>query len=130
MGVAHMLGEQGACRELVDAGSRVPLLESDQIVLLAWGPEQATAFERDVIARREIATVPVDEVAEDPEAAVARARGMLEDRCDRLLVHFDVDVIDFTDVPLSENWVATRESRSTSLSARSPSSPSPRDWPA
>ena len=27
----------------------------------------------------------------------------MEDRCDRLLVHFDVDVIDFTDVPLSEN---------------------------
>jgi arginase family enzyme len=24
-------------------------------------------------------------------------------RCERLLVHFDVDVIDFTDVPLSEN---------------------------
>ena len=104
MGVAHMIGAQGACRELANAGSRVPLLESDQIVLLAWGPEQATAFERDVIARREIATVPVAEVAEDPEVAVARARGMLEDRCDRLLVHFDVDVIDFTDMPLSENW--------------------------
>jgi arginase len=28
----------------------------------------------------------------------------MERRCDRLLVHFDVDVIDFTDVPLSENW--------------------------
>ena len=27
----------------------------------------------------------------------------MEGRCDRLLVHFDVDVIDFTDVPLSEN---------------------------
>jgi arginase len=25
-------------------------------------------------------------------------------RFDRMLVHFDVDVIDFTDVPLSENW--------------------------
>ena len=29
---------------------------------------------------------------------------MMERRCDHLLVHFDVDVIDFTDVPLSENW--------------------------
>jgi arginase len=27
----------------------------------------------------------------------------MDSRCDRLLVHFDVDVIDFTDVPLSEN---------------------------
>jgi arginase len=104
MGVAQMIGERGACLELVNAGSRAPLLEPDQIVLLAWGPEQATAFEREVISRREIATVPVDDVAADPAAAATRARGMLEDRCDRLLVHFDVDVIDFTDVPLSENW--------------------------
>ena len=103
MGVAHMLGEQGACPSW-STPVRGLLLEPDQIVLLAWGPEQATAFERGVIARREIATVPVDEVAKDPEAAAARARDMLEGRCDRLLVHFDVDVIDFTDVPLSENW--------------------------
>ena len=103
MGVAHMLGEQEACGELVDAGSRSPLLESEQIVLFAWGPEQATEFEREVIARRAIATVPVDEVERDPERAAARALQIIEDRCDRLLVHFDVDVIDFTDVPLSEN---------------------------
>ena len=33
-----------------------------------------------------------------------RARRSLESRCDRILIHFDVDVIDFTDTPLSENW--------------------------
>lgn len=103
MGVAHMLDEQGACRELVEAGSRVPLLESEQIVLFAWGPEQATASEREVIAHRGIETIPVEEVADDPEGAAARALQMIEDRSDRLLVHFDVDVIDFTDMPLSEN---------------------------
>ena len=49
--------------------------------------------------------IPVDEVRDDPErrgrasAAHPGGRG-----CDRILVHFDVDVIDFTDVPLSENW--------------------------
>ena len=47
--------------------------------------------------------MPVDEVAADPAAAAARACGLMEDRFDRVLVHFDVDVIDFTDVPLSEN---------------------------
>jgi arginase len=35
--------------------------------------------------------------------ATAQARELLEARCERLVVHFDVDVIDFTDVPLSEN---------------------------
>lgn len=32
---------------------------------------------------------------------------MDEQRCDALLVHFDVDVIEFTDTPLSENWGRT-----------------------
>jgi arginase len=102
MGMAHMLGEQGAVPELVNAGPRSPLLDSDQVVLFGWGPEQATAFEREAIDRRGLSVLPVDEVAADPEGAAARAHGLLEERCDRLLVHFDVDVIDFTDTPLSE----------------------------
>ena len=43
------------------------------------------------------------DVRADPAAAAARALDALRDRCDSLLVHFDVDVIDFTDTPLSEN---------------------------
>ena len=104
MGVAHMLGENGAAPELIGAGDRAPLLAAEEIVLFAWGPEQATAFEREVIKRRAIEVVAVDDVAADPQGAALRARQSLERRCDRLLVHFDVDVIDFTDVPLSENW--------------------------
>ena len=103
MGMAHMLGEAGAAPELVAAGSRAPLLDPGDVLLFGWGPEQATAFEREVIERLAIAAVPVDEVAADPAAAAARACGLMEDRFDRVLVHFDVDVIDFTDVPLSEN---------------------------
>jgi arginase len=104
MGMAHMLGEQGAVSELVSAGGRVPLLDDDQVLLFAWGPEQATTFEREVVDRRGLSVMAVDEVAADPKATAARALDLLEGRCDRLLVHFDVDVIDFTDVPLSENW--------------------------
>jgi arginase len=103
MGMAHMLGERGARAELIEAGGRSPLLDPEQVVLLGWGPEQATEFEREAIARRELTTVPVDEVAADPEAAAARALALIEPRCERLLVHFDVDVVDFTDTPLSES---------------------------
>jgi len=103
MGMAHMLGVEGAVPELVGAGPRAPLLEPEDVLLFAWGPEQATAFEREVIERLGISAVPVDEVAADPEGAAARACGLMEERFDRVLVHFDVDVIDFTDVPLSEN---------------------------
>lgn len=104
MGLAHMLGEEGAAPELVNVGTSTPLLDADQVILFAWGSEQATPFERAVIDRRDLSVIPVAEVATGPERAARRARELLEDRCDRLLVHFDVDVIDFTDVPLSENW--------------------------
>ena len=103
MGMAHMLAEDGAVPELVAAGPRTPLLAPADVLLFAWGPEQATAFEREAIPRRGLRSIPVDEVAADPGAAAARACALMEDRCDRLLVHFDVDVIDFADVPLSEN---------------------------
>jgi len=103
MGMAHMLGEPGAVSELRDVGPRMPLLEAQQVLLFGWDPEQATAFEREAIERRQIAVVSADQVAADPLVAADEARGLMESRCDRLLVHFDVDVINFTDVPLSEN---------------------------
>jgi arginase len=103
MGVAHMLGVPGAAPELSQLGSRRPLLQDDQVLFFAYGPDQATEFERGVLERRGLQRVPVDEVADDPEGAAARVLSGFGSRFDRLLVHFDVDVIDFTDAPLSEN---------------------------
>jgi arginase len=103
MGMAHMLGADGAERELVEVGSRAPLLAPEQVVLLAWGPEQARPHERESIERLGLQTIPVDEVRADPAAAAARVLESLTSRVDRVLVHFDVDVVDFTDTPLSEN---------------------------
>jgi arginase len=103
MGVAHMLGEPGVARELSGVGSRRPLLRDDEMLFFAYGPEQATEFERGVLERRGLERVPVDEAAGDPEGAAARALSGFSSRFDSLVVHFDVDVIDFTDAPLSEN---------------------------
>jgi arginase len=103
MGMAHMLGEQGAVSEFAHAGPRFPLLEAEQVRVFGWEPDQATPFERGVIERRGISVVPADQVAADPEGVAARSSELIGARCDRLLVHFDVDVIDFTDMPLSEN---------------------------
>jgi arginase len=79
MGLAHMLGEPGASPELVNAGPRAPPLHPAQLLLFAWGSEQATEFEREVISRRGIEGVPVDEVAADPERAAARALEMMRE---------------------------------------------------
>ena len=103
MGMAHMLGERGAEQELVEVASRTPLLAAEQVVLLGWGREQARPHERDAIERLGIEVITVDEVRTDPAGAAGAALASLGGRFDRVVLHFDVDVIDFTDTPLSEN---------------------------
>jgi arginase len=103
MGMAHMLDEPGAAPELSRIGPRTPLLDDDQVLFFAYGPEQATAFERDVLERRGLSRIPVDEVADNPAGAATRVVKEFAPRFDALLVHFDVDTVDFTDAPLSEN---------------------------
>jgi arginase len=103
MGVAHMLDIDGADDRLAGAGPQRPLLADDEIVFLGAGPEQCTAHEREVIATRRLRPISVDDVRADPAnaARAARERATADGR--PFLVHFDVDVIDFSDVPLSEN---------------------------
>jgi arginase len=103
MGVAHMLALDGCWPGLRDLGPRVPLLDPGAIVVLGQEGDQATAWERDAIARLGVACVPAAHLRADPSAAAAVALARLPPGCTRLLVHFDVDVVDFTDAPLSEN---------------------------
>lgn len=102
MGMAHLLGEDQAVPELSRFGSRFPLLDAADVCIFGHGLNRATPWEREVIARRTIRIVPVEDVAADPEGAASRALAGF-DGYDALLIHFDVDVIDFTDAPLSEN---------------------------
>jgi arginase len=90
-GVAHMLDIAGADDRLAGAGPRRPLLTDDDVIFLGADPRQCTPHERAVIAARGLQLLDVAAVQE----AIAGNR--------RFLVHFDVDVIDFSDIPLSEN---------------------------
>jgi arginase len=103
MGMAHMLGVEGALDELVQVGPRVPLLASDEVFFLGYDPGQLTDWERQIWDTHGLRGATVADVAADPAGAASAALSVLEPCCDRLLVHFDVDVIDFTDAPLSEN---------------------------
>jgi arginase len=103
MGMAHALGVDGAEPELAGIGARTPLLRDDQVLFFSYGPDQARPFELEQMERRGLARVSVDEVAADPEGAAQRALDDFGARFARLLVHFDVDTVDFNDAPLSEN---------------------------
>ena len=100
MGVAHLLAIPGALPELTALGQRHALLDAGELVLLGTS-ERMTEHERRVIAERRIAVVPEDRVAADPEAAGKETLALVDGH--RYLVHLDVDVIDFAELPLAEN---------------------------
>jgi arginase len=102
-GVAHMLALDGTEPELARVGPHLPLLRTEQVVLFAHGMEQATPWEHEQIERLGLARIPVEAVGEDAVGAARRAVALVRSRFDRYVVHLDVDVIDFTDAPLSEN---------------------------
>jgi arginase len=103
MALAHMLAIEGSERTLASAVGQVPLLEASQVVLFAHSQSDATRFERDEIERLGLARVALDDVRGGPEAAASRALALVASRSDRLVIHLDVDVVDFTDAPLSEH---------------------------
>ena len=89
MGVAHMLG-------LADTPlAELVRLEPHEVLFFGRQDDQTQPGEREAIERLGIASIPVEDVAGGAERAAAHF--------DRYLVHFDVDVVDFTDMPLSEN---------------------------
>ena len=103
MALAHMLGIDGCEPTLAAAAGRVPLLEPAQVVLFAHNERRATRFERSEIERLTLARIALEDVQRDPEHAAPRALELLSSRSERFLIHLDVDVVDFTDAPLSEH---------------------------
>lgn len=115
MGVAHLLGLDGTVPVLAGLGPRVPMLRPDQVLLFA--DDNSTAFERQVIEERGIAEIRLAQVAADPAGV---ARGVVEgwaQRFGRLLVHVDVDVLDYLDLPIAENTRRNHGLRFTQLVA-------------
>jgi arginase len=106
MGVAHLLGLEGTVEVLTGLGPRRPMLDPDQILFFA--SVNSTAFERQVIADRGIAEVPLAEMVADPAGSARRVVDGWARRFERLLVHLDVDVVDYVDMPLAENYRRNR----------------------
>jgi arginase len=103
MALGHMLAVEGAEPTLTAAAGNTPLLDPGQVVLFAQAMSHSTRFERGQIERLALARVALEEVRDDPEGAASQALQLLADRSDRYAIHLDVDVVDFTDAPLSEH---------------------------
>jgi arginase len=104
MGMAHILGLNGAIPELARCGPRYPLLSPADVHLVGFDPDSATEWERSVIRDRAIAMSSVADVAQSPGGCADAILSKWASRFERFLVHLDVDVIDFNDLPLAENY--------------------------
>jgi arginase len=103
MALAHMLAIPDSEPSLAEATGRVPIIDPARVVLFGHGRAQATGWERNQIKRLDLARFAVEDVATDPEAVAEAALGLLASRAERYLIHLDVDVVDFTDAPISEH---------------------------
>jgi arginase len=101
MGVAHMLGVDGAVPELVGLGPRAPMLRPEQVLFFASA--NVEPFERKLIDELGIREIGLADVAADPAGAARSVATGWAAQFDRLLIHLDVDVLDFLDFPLAEN---------------------------
>jgi arginase len=108
MGMAHMLGLNGALSELARCGPRYPLLSPADVYLVGFDPARATEWERTAIRNHAIAMATVSDVAQSPAGCADTILSTWAVRFERLLVHFDVDVVDFNDLPLAENYSKNR----------------------
>jgi arginase len=95
MVVAHILG-RGA-PQLAGIGPRTPLLSEEDIVLFGYDVESGWIDppELEVLDRSRMGKYPLAGVRADATAAAREALHLLESRSDAILVHFDVDVMDF-----------------------------------
>jgi arginase len=71
--------------------------------VLFFANDNVEPFERQVIDARGIAEVRLADVVADPSGVAQTVVDGWARQFDRLLIHLDVDVLDFVDMPLAEN---------------------------
>lgn len=115
MGVAHMLGVAGTVPEIAGLGPRAPMLQPEQVLFFA--NDNIEPFERELIDDLGIAEVRLADVVADPAGAAEAVVNGWARQFERLLIHLDVDVLEYIDMPLAENTRRTAGLRFDQLMA-------------
>jgi arginase len=101
-GVAHLLALPRHEPSLAGIGSRSPLLTPNRFVSYGDSVQGDDDLEVRLLRELGIARVSADEVHADRVDAAARALEAVETVADAFVLHVDVDVLDFNDVPLAD----------------------------
>ena len=100
MGVAHMLEVEGAEPELTGIAGPPPMLPPERIAFLGLAP--VSPPEQAIIESLGLPVVSLDRAVADPAGAARETLNALAGYSE-IVIHFDVDVLDFLDAPLAEN---------------------------
>ncbi len=104
MGMSHMLDVAGALPELSRFGPRFPLLQPEDVFFCGIEPSKISDWESETLKRMNLRFATSQDLARNPEEAARDILDKWASPFERLLVHFDVDVLDFFDTPLAENY--------------------------
>ncbi|MBW2536238.1 MAG: arginase family protein, partial [Deltaproteobacteria bacterium] len=96
MGLTHLIGEGEPA--LSGIGPRNPMLAPADVVAFAFHPGSLNPPESRRLAEHAIRSLPVAEVSDDVTGAATRALAVLTSHS-HVLVHFDVDVLEFVGFP-------------------------------
>jgi arginase len=99
MGAAHLIG-RGEPR-LSGLGARTPLVQERHLALFGYHPAQLSPAQSNLLDALAVRALPVTDMP-DPVGAALAVRSAMEAEVDHLVVHFDVDVIDFAELPLAD----------------------------
>jgi arginase len=99
-GVAHLLGDGDP--ELAGLLPDGPLIDADGLVLFGFHPSQLSAPQWRRFAARRLTGVPVTDIPAGQAGPVARASLAALGSRQALLLHLDVDVIDYPSFPLAD----------------------------
>ena len=102
MGMAHIIGK--GAEALAHLGPRCPLMPEQNIVLFGDNPDAGYLDDTEIqrLQRCSMARYPVPQIRTRVAEAAREAVQRLEERVARILVHFDVDVIEFQDFPVAD----------------------------
>ena len=102
MGLAHIIGE--GADELSRLGTRCPLVSEENVVLFGFNSDAGWMDPSEVEFLRQSSFVqyPVANIQGRVGQMAAEVLPVLEERVDGFLVHFDVDVVDYEDLPVGD----------------------------
>lgn len=100
MGMAHLLGLEGAASSLAGIGSRRPLLTGSKVSMVGFEESDLAEPEQELLKLLGVHRFPAAALRDNPTEVAREALGSLGTDTGRI-VHFDVDAIDSIDCPLA-----------------------------